>query len=474
LLGACSAGVSDDAGVSEGPAGDQSEDIVRGQVEKHLPQAVLVHVSSYGGPVLCSGTYFDSRMIVTAAHCIPDNAIPGQTFVYFGKDYNTDKASLPAIPAPGKKSKWARVETTVISPQYDASLNYVDLAVMFLDRELPFEPIKLNRQRVGNSTTLGIIAGWGGSKALTPDISQVEGAGVERSAIVKLLGSPTAADYHPEDPNPGILDPNIRKNLIKTDGRAPRANVCAGDSGGPLLTSDWGRQELSGVMFWTGLSCEGYGMFTRVEPFLGFFDAQSKLNGEAKVVPRVECVEEGAGGALTARFSYRNDNDVSVEIPYGYRNSLPQDRRNARPEVFAPGDNFSAFKVPFGKNRSLTWELASKAGRPTVVTATAASPRCVADDRNILCSDRCDAEQAAECADAGLTHTYCMSNCLAEVEFFGDELGCGTEWNAYMRCNAATAPAASNWDCSFPGLPPVPASPVCDDELIAAYTCAGF
>ncbi|HYQ17104.1 MAG TPA: trypsin-like serine protease, partial [Polyangiaceae bacterium] len=272
LLGACSAGVSDDAGVTdEGPAGDQSADIVRGQTEKHLPQAVLVQVNSYSGPVLCSGTYFDTRMVVTAAHCFPDNPIPGQTFVYFGKDYNTDKAALPVIPAPGKKSKWARAETTTISPQYNPGLNYVDLAVLFLDRELPFEPIKLNRQRVGNSTNFGVIAGWGGSKALTPDISQVEGAGVERSAIVKLLGSPTAADYHPEDPNPGILDPNIRKNLLKTDGRAPRANVCAGDSGGPLLTEDRGRQELSGVMFWTGLSCEGYGMFTRVEPFLNFF-----------------------------------------------------------------------------------------------------------------------------------------------------------------------------------------------------------
>jgi hypothetical protein len=185
LLGACTVGVADDAGVAENSVGQQSEGIVRGQPEKHLPQAVAVRVNGYSGTTLCTGTYFESRMVVTAAHCIRPDAIEGQTFVYFGKDYLTDQAALPEIPAPGKRSSWARAETTVVHPKFDASVNYVDMAVLFLDRELPFEPIPLNRRRVSDSTKTGIIAGWGGSKALTPDISQVEGAGIERSAIAK-------------------------------------------------------------------------------------------------------------------------------------------------------------------------------------------------------------------------------------------------------------------------------------------------
>jgi hypothetical protein len=474
LLGACSVGVTDDSSVAEAGAGEQSDDIVRGQTEKHLPQVVLVVANAYTGPVLCSGTYFDNRMVVTAAHCIPDNAIEGQTFVYFGKDYDGDKAALPNIPAPGKHSKWARAETSVVHPQWDPSVNYVDMAVLFLDRELPFEPIKLNRHRVSDSTKLGTIVGWGGSKALTPDISQVEGFGVERSAIVKLLGSPTAADYHADDPNPGMLNPAIRKNLLKTDGRAPRANTCAGDSGGALLTEDHGRFELSAVNFWTGLSCEDYAIFTRVEPQLGFFDAQSALNGEAAVVPRVECVEEAANGKLTAHFSYRNDNALSVSIPYGSRNSLPGDRRDDRPSTFEPGDNAFAFSVPFGSNRSLSWSLAPKHGRGTVATATRSSPRCDTDDRTFVCAERCDAQLGAACAQDGLSHSFCMDYCASEESFFADDLGCGTEWRAYVQCNIDLAPAASNWDCSFPGLPAVPMSPNCDDELIAAYTCGGF
>jgi len=474
LLGACSAGVADDPGLAEGPTGEQSEAIVRAQTEKHLPQVVAVRVNGYSGSTLCSGTYFESRMVVTAAHCIRADAIVGQTFVYFGKDYLNDLNSLPEIPPPGARSNWARVETTVVHPEYNKSLNYVDMAVLFLDRELPFEPIPLNRHRVGDSVKTAEIAGWGGSKALTPDISQVEGSGIKRSATVKLLGSPTAADYHTDDPNAGMLDPAIRKNLLKTDGQAPRANPCAGDSGGPLFTGNHGDLELSGVGFWTGLSCEDYAIFSRIEPQLAFFDAQTARNGEAAIVPRVECVEEGANGKLTARFGYRNDNGVSVSIPYGVRNLFLIDRQNARPTTFEPGDNPFAFKVPFGSNRSLTWALTPKGGRTTIVTATASSPRCDPDNSTLICADRCAAQQAAECAQDGQSHASCVNYCLQEVDFFKDVLGCGSEWNAYMRCNINTAPAASNWDCSFPGIPAVPASPNCDAELGAAYACGGF
>jgi hypothetical protein len=85
------------------PSDNVSTDpIVRGKNEKKLPQVVLVRINLYSGSVVCSGTYFSSRVVVTAAHCLNHaGIIPGQTFVYFGKDYLTDVASLPIIPAPG-------------------------------------------------------------------------------------------------------------------------------------------------------------------------------------------------------------------------------------------------------------------------------------------------------------------------------------------------------------------------------------
>jgi len=215
-----------------------TEGIVRGKVENKLPQVVAIRINGFGGGwTLCSGTYFSSRMVVTAAHCLRADAIPGQTFVYYGNDYLTDVASLPAIPAPGAKSVWARAETVAANPSYSHSLNYPDLAILYLDRELPFDPIQLLRTPLTGADKKGEIAGWGGSKALTADISQVEGYGIERSAKVKLLGSPTEADYHADDPNPGLLDPTIRPNLLKTDGLAPSANTCAGTPAAPCSSS---------------------------------------------------------------------------------------------------------------------------------------------------------------------------------------------------------------------------------------------
>ena len=461
-------------GVQDAPVGEDSDSIVRGQTEKHYPQAVLVYVRGYGGTTQCSGTYFDERMVVTAGHCMRADAIPNQTFVYFGKDFANDKLALPEIPDPGKRSVWARAETSGAHPEYDPNLHHPDLAVLFLDRKLPFDPIPLDRHRLTSRDKVGTAIGWGGSKALTPDISQVEGAGIKRSADLKILGSPTEADFHPDDPNNGILDPAIRADLLKTDGRAPRANTCAGDSGGPLLVEEHGRDKLAAVNFWTGLSCEDYAMYTRVEPFLDYFDAQSKLNGDQKLTPRLECVEKGADGKYTARFGYKNENALSIYIKHGHDNDLRQDKAGVRPEAFSPGDNPYAFKVPFGSSNTVSWTLDAPGQREKTVTATKSSPACNADDLTLICGDRCKAELAAECSQDGLQHGRCVSDCVGEAGFFSDYFNCGAEWNTYLKCIGNVPPAAENWDCSFPGFPASPTGDNCAQELTDVYVCAGF
>lgn len=452
-----------------------TEEIVRGKIENKLPQVVAIRINGFnGGWTLCSGTYFSSRMVVTAAHCLRADAIPGQTFVYYGNDYLTDVASLPAIPAPGQKSVWARAETTAANPSYSHSLNYPDLAILYLDRELPFDPIPLLRTPLTGADKKGEIAGWGGSKALTADISQVEGYGVKRSAKVKLLGSPTAADYHADDPNPGILDPTIRPNLLKTDGMAPSANTCAGDSGGPLLVESKGRTYLAGVGFWTGLWCEDYAIFTRVDPFLAYFDDAVTRAGKAAILPRLECVEPRSDGSFLAHFGYQSDNALTVTIPYGRQNQLAQDTAQARPSAFAPGDNAYDFAVPFTSGTQLAWNLTPPCGTSTTVLASATSPACDPANPTFVCARTCDAQFGAECADPNASRPQCISDCVSNTTFFNDYAGCGAEWNAYLGCTAGLPPAAANWDCSFPGFPPQPLSPNCDSELNALYVCLGY
>jgi hypothetical protein len=453
------------------PADNGTEAIVRGKDEKKLPQVVAVRSNLFGGGwILCSGTYFAKRVVVTAAHCLKANAIPGQTFVYYGDDYLTDVNSLPTIPPPGQPSKWARVETAAAHPDYDASIHFPDFAIMHLDRELPFDPIPLLRDPVTDADKKGEIVGWGGSKALTADITQVEGAGIKRSAKVKLLGSPTDADYHPDDPNPGILDPAIQPKLLKTNGLAPSANTCAGDSGGPLLVERKGKTFLAGVGFWTGLFCEDYAIFTRIDPFLAYFDDAVTRAGKAPIVPRLECVEPQAGGSYLAHFGYRNDNALTVNIPYGKQNLFAKDTAGARPSNFKPGDYLFDFSVPFTSGAELSWTLAPPCGAATTVKANASSPVCDTTSPTFLCAKTCDAGFAAACADQNANRPDCIVQCVANTTLFA-EYGCGTEWNAYTACIAALPPAAENWDCSFPGYPAQPAFPHCDPELNAVFNC---
>lgn len=459
---------------NEADTGLGSEPIVRGKVEKKLPQVVAIHVNVFGGGrLLCSGTYYAPRVVATAAHCRRFDAIPGQSFVYFGNDYLTDVATLPAIPPPGQPSVWARIETFTVHPLYDPAVNYPDIAVAHLDRELPFAPIPLLRETLPSSTKKGDIVGWGGSKALTADISQVEGVGIKRSAKVKILGSPTEADFHADDPNPGILVPEIRADLLKTDGEAPHANTCAGDSGGPLLVKNRGKDSVAGVGFWTGLFCEDYAIFTRIDPFLAFFDDAATRAGGLPVTPRLECVEPMPDGAFQAHFGYVNQNAVTVTVPYGPRNDFPADTANRRPTNFGPGDHPFEFAVGFAPDQRLTWTLSPPAGPTTVVVADASSPVCDPDDQTFLCAKQCDASFAAECFDGMASRAQCVSDCLANADFFA-EFGCRSEWNVYLACVATIPPAAENWDCSFPGFPPFPAPPNCEPELLAAFACAGY
>ena len=447
-----------------------SDGIIRGKTEKKLPQVVAVRINLPGnGWVLCSGTYFAPRVVVTAAHCLRGNAIPGQSFVYFGDDYLTDVASLPVIPPPGQPSVWARIETAAAHPDYDRSINFPDFAIMHLDRELPFDPIPLLRTPVTADDKKGEIAGWGGSKALTADISQVEGFGIKRSAKVKILGTPTEADYHPDDPNPGILDPAIQPNLLKTNGLAPSANTCAGDSGGPLLVERKGKTYLAGVGFWTGLFCEDYAIFTRIDPFLAYFDDAVTHAGKAPIIPRLECIEPQDDGSFAAHFGYHNDNGLTVTIPYGKKNLFAADTAQARPRDFQPGDYPFDFSVPFTSGKELSWKLIPPGGPSTTVVANASSPVCDPANPTFVCARTCDSQLAAECASPHLSRPLCISDCLSNTDYF-NAFGCGAEWNVFLGCIEGLSPAAENWFCSA-GSAPFPQSPNCDDEVNAIFAC---
>jgi secreted trypsin-like serine protease len=449
------------------------QQIVRGKTETGFPQVVMLHAQRAGGLTRCTGTYIASRVVLTAAHCIRSDVFPGQFFVYYGSNYQADVAMLPNIPAKGSPSPWARAETWAKHPSYSASQNHPDLAFVYLDRALPFAPLPLRRTRLGSDFAgrRATIVGWGADRALTPDLSQVSGVGVKRSGRQTILGSPTAADYQPADPNPGMLVPEIRANLLKLDGSSPQSNTCAGDSGGPVLVEQSGVNQLAGVNFWTGLSCEGYSVATRIDPFLSYIDGGVQRGGSSPIVPRLECVAANTNGTMTAYFGYNNANGVTVNVPHDWtRNSLTYDLRSERPADFGPGDHPWVFGIDFLPTQSLIYRLAPANLPSTTLTVNASSNRCAPTDQRLVCARQCDAALGAACSDGSVSFEQCQRECLEVATQF---VGCEREWNTYLGCVANLSPQASRWDCTS-GFVPTPVSPYCDAEFNGALACAGF
>jgi hypothetical protein len=254
---------------------------------------------------------------------------------------------------------------------------------------------------------------------------------------------------------------------------APSANTCAGDSGGPLFIKRKGVTYLAGVGFWTGLFCEDYAIFTRVQPFLAYLDDAIAHAGQAPIIPRLECIEP-AEGSFTAHYSYGNDNALTVSIPYGKKNSFPADTTNARPSAFAPGDQRFVFAVTSPAGATQTWKLTPPGGPSTTVTANASSPACDPADPTLACAKACNNQLKAECAVPGASRPQCIDDCVFNDFIFNSYFTCGAEWDGYLGCITNLPSAAANWDCSFVGFPPVPQSPACDAEVNALFTCLGY
>lgn len=461
-----------------------AQPIVRATTSGGRDQVVMLYATIFNGQTggisrrTCSGSYFAPRVVATAAHCLDADPARAervlQVLVYYGDDFAADEAELEPfgatfkVPAPGKPSHFAEADSFEQHPEWDRSLIYPDLGVVYLDRKLPFDPLPLARFRVdkpweGRTAT---ISGWGGDQATSP--TTASGARVQRTGTTKIVGSPTVADYHPEDPNPGILQARVRNKVLKTDGRAPNANACFGDSGGPLLVNRWGQDYVAGVGYFTGLSCEDYNLFMRIDPFLPFFDEAYRKGGQAPLSPLLDCVTENADETLTAFFGYQNQNGVSISVPLGPKNSLPLDVPGYRTTLFDPGEHHFAFGVDFGAAQSVVYTLSPDNSPTTTLRADVSSKRCgAAEQPQALCGQACRAQLNSGCT--GLpAYGACIEGCVGFYQTFGEPASCLPLLDAWNGCTAALSPDPANWVCFEES------SPGAGDGFVDAPSCTSY
>lgn len=450
--------------------------VVRGTAISTRPQVVMLHIVRWDGIIQpCTGSYFAPRVLVTDAVCLLGAS---QVFAYHGNNYEADKSILPNIPAPGVSSVWARADSWESHPAYNQTLHDASLAAVYLDRKLPFDPLPLARFDIDASYVGKLVefVGWGANKALSADIQQFEGLGVKRKATVQIKGTPTAADYHADDPNPGMLDPVVRSHYLKLNGHTPYGNACMGDGGAPFIINKWGQDYLGGTSLWTGLWCEEYQIMTRFSPYLPFLDNAYMKGGQATVIPRLECVSQEAGGKLRAHFGYNNKNGVNVSVPFGPANSFPLDTQNVRPSLFLNGDHAWSTSIDIPTGKQLYWKLSPTNSPTTELRVDANSPRCALDNRYLKCERSCRPQLAMPACPASSprsTQEQCIDSCY-DIYPFMDETDCVSQYDAALACLGQISTSPSNWQC-FPDYPdPMPADGVCATQFAALDTCLGY
>lgn len=419
----------------------------------------------------CSGTYIAPRVVLTAAHCIPPQYV-AHGFVYWGNDLEADSGGIFNIPPPGQPSLWANADSWQAHPDFAKNYFDGDLAAVYLDRTPPFDPLPIYRNRIDATWTnqLGTLVGWGANLALSEDIQENEGFGVKRTGKAPILGTPTLADYEPKPEEVALLTTTVRGHNLKLGGKAPYANLCSGDSGGPLIVNKFGQDYVAGVASRTGDWCEDLSLYTRLDPYLPFLDEAYRRGGQAPLIPSLDCVDSWSG-KLTAYFGYKNDNGVSISIPYSTtKNYFPLDVHSQRPSLFKPGNNRFQFGIDISGAQSLYWKLSPPNSPVTEVRASSASARC-SDSVQRKCARYCQATLASECAaDFNATWDTCFNPC---VDGYNQWAGtsCEDEWISFLSCVANTPPAKSNWACEAGGFETLPRATACDPLVTAALEC---
>ncbi|MEI9942438.1 MAG: trypsin-like serine protease [Pseudomonadota bacterium] len=457
----------------------KTSEIIRATSGGGRDQVVMLYgVRNNGAIIICSGSYYAPRVVVTAAHCVPSNLF--QMFVYYGDNFQHDLSELTSdgfiglVPPPiGAPSHWSQADSWQVNPAYDANLNSADMATVFLDRKPPFDPLPLYRSKV-NSGVQMTISGWGSDSTPTPTTGA--GSGVQRTGRTITLGSPTAADYHADDPNPGMLNAAVRQTVLKTNGAAPYSNGCFGDSGGPVILNQGGQDYVAGVSYWTGLSCADYNLYTRIDSFLPFLDQSYKRGGQDVLKPTFTCVTPNPQGSLTAIFGYQNDNGVGISVPYGSKNASARDTSNLRPTRFESGVHPFGFGVDFTTGQTASWTLAPDNNPSVTVNATSSAPRCTdAQAVETGCVLQCRAQLRSACPRVEESDN-CVQFCSDIGHLVVDSAPeCNDARVTWQNCVNGTAPAAANWSCNVPddfGLfGKGPHSLTCADQETAYVNC---
>ncbi|KAL0972693.1 hypothetical protein UPYG_G00193570 [Umbra pygmaea] len=250
---------SDEANCDCGKSPFKTSRIVGGQNADvgEFPWQVSLHIKNMGH--VCGGSIINQQWLVTAAHCVQDDAKtkysqPGVWEVYLG--LHTQKETNPNI-------QKRNLRQVISHPNYNAYTFDNDIALMQLDSPVAYsgyiQPICLPAAShtfpAGNPVW---ITGWGATR------EGGSAASVLQKAQVRIINSTVCNQ---------LMKGQITSRMMCAGVLTGGVDACQGDSGGPL-SSPGSRMFLAGVVSW------GDGCARRNKP--GIYSVVSKFRGWIK------------------------------------------------------------------------------------------------------------------------------------------------------------------------------------------------